>query len=61
MVEYDFEKMSNNEIRLEMKKLENSYEKTKLEITDRIKKMEELDMLYSKAKNELNKRNQTML
>ena len=61
MVEYDFEKMSNNEIRLEMKKLENSYEKAKLEITDRIKKMEELDMLYSKAKNELNKRNQTML
>ena len=61
MANKDFKNMSNGEIKIEMKKLENSYEKTKLEITDRIKKMEELDMLYSKAKNELNKRNQTML
>ena len=61
MVEFDFEKMSNNEISLEMKKLENSFEKTKLEIADRLKELEKLDKLYIKAKEELNKRNQTML
>ena len=61
MVEYDFEKMSNNEIKIEMKKLENSFEKAKLEIIDKIKNLEELDKLYIKAKTELNKRSQTNL
>ena len=61
MVEDDFDKMSNNEISIEMKKLENSFEKTKLEVVDRIKKLEELDKLYVKAKNELNKRGQINL
>ena len=61
MVEYNFDNMSNNEIKLEMKKLENSFEKIKLEISERVDKLEELDKLYIKAKNELNKRNQTIL
>ena len=61
MVEFDFEKMTNNEINLEMKKLESSFEKTKLEIVDKLKKLEELDKLYIKARTELNKRNQTVL
>lgn len=61
MVEFDFDKMSNNEIKLEMKKLESSFEKIKLEVVDKLKKLEELDKLYIKAKSELNKRNQTVL
>ena len=61
MVEYDFDKMSNNEIKLEMKKLENSFEKLKSEIKERITKMESLDKLFIKAKNELDKRNKTVL
>lgn len=61
MVEFDFEKMSNNEIKLEMKKLENSFEKIKLEIVDKLKELSELDKLFIKAKNELNKRNKSAL
>ena len=61
MIEYDFEKMSNNEIKIEMKKLENSFEKIKFEIADKLKNLSELDALYIKAKTELNKRNQTEL
>lgn len=61
MVEFDFDKMSNNEIKLEMKKLESSFEKIKLEVVDKLKNLEELDKLYVKAKTELNKRNQTKL
>ena len=61
MVEFDFEKMTNNEISLEMKKLEKKFEKTKLEIVDKLKELAELDKLYIKAKSELNKRNQTVL
>jgi hypothetical protein len=53
---YDFKNMSNNEIKLEMKKLENSYEKAKLDISSIIGKMKELDELYVKANNELEKR-----
>jgi hypothetical protein len=56
MVEYDFKNMSNNEIKLEMSKLENSYEKAKLDISKIVEKMKELDSLYVKAKNELEKR-----
>jgi hypothetical protein len=56
MAEYDFKNMSNNEIKLEMKKLENSYEKAKLDISKLVEKMKELDNLYVKAKNELEKR-----
>ena len=61
MVEFDFDKMSNNEIKLEMKKLEKSFEKIKLDISDKFKELSELDKLFIKAKSELNKRNQTML
>lgn len=61
MVEFDFEKMTNNEISLEMKKLEKSFEKIKLEVVEKLKELEGLDKLYIKAKNELNKRNQTVL
>lgn len=56
MIEYDFKNMTNNEIRLEMSKLENSYEKIKTDIASLLNKMKELDESYIKAKNELAKR-----
>lgn len=61
MIEYDFEKMSNNEINIEMKKLEKSFEKIKLNILDKLRELAELDKLYIKAKTELNKRNKNAL
>ena len=61
MVDFDFNNMTNNEISLEMKKLEKSFEKIKLEIAERLAKLGELDKLYIKAKNELNKRNKKIL
>jgi hypothetical protein len=61
MIEYDFEKMSNNEINIEMKKLEKSFEKIKLDIVDKLRELAELDKLYIKAKTELNKRNKNAL
>lgn len=61
MVDFDFNNMTNNEISLEMKKLEKSFEKIKLEIAERLTKLGELDKLYIKAKNELNKRNKKVL
>lgn len=53
MIEYDFKNMTNNEIKIEMNKLENSYEKIKVDISALLKKMKELDEAYMKAKNEL--------
>ena len=61
MVDFDFNNMTNNEISLEMKKLEKSFEKIKLEIAEKLTKLSELDKLYVKAKKELNKRSQTEL
>lgn len=52
----NYEKLSNAEIRIEIKNLENEYEATKLKIASLLKKMGELDDEYNKAKNELNKR-----
>lgn len=61
MVEFDFKNMSNNEIMLEMKKLESSYEKTKTDVASLIEKMKQLDVLYDKARNELNKRSKGII
>ena len=61
MIEYDFKNMTNNEIKIEIKKLENSYEKTKTEIYELVNKLKELDSSYIKAKNELNKRNKGII
>ena len=55
-MEFDFKNMTNNEIMLEMKKLENSYEKAKTDAVSLFEKMKQLDILYDKAKKELNKR-----
>ena len=61
MVEFDFKNMSNNEIMLEMKKLESSYEKAKTDVASLIEKMKQLDVLYDKARNELNKRSKGII
>lgn len=61
MIEYDFKNMTNNEIMLEMKKLENSYEKVKIDMTALLKKMKELDECYAKARNELNNRSKGII
>jgi uncharacterized coiled-coil protein SlyX len=60
MVEYDFKNMTNNEIKLEMTKLEKSYEKIKVDIASLLKKMKELDESYIKAKKELINRSKVM-
>jgi len=52
----DFKNMSNNEIGIEMKNLENEYEATKVKISELISKMKELDELYLKGKEELSNR-----
>ena len=52
----DFKKMSNNDIKLEIKNLENEYEGIKNKIFKMIEKMKELDNLYHEAKKELTNR-----
>lgn len=52
----DFSEMSNSEIKLYQKTLENEYETIKKEIGDKLKKLDEMDVEYNKATAELNKR-----
>lgn len=61
MIEFDFKNMTNNEIMLEMKKLENSYEKAKIDISALIEKMKSLDESYIKAKKELDNRSKGII
>ena len=61
MIEFDFKNMTNNEIMLEMKKMENSYEKTKIDISALIDKMKNLDESYIKAKKELENRSKGII
>jgi hypothetical protein len=61
MIEFDFKNMTNNEIMLEMKKMENSYEKTKIDISALIDKMKSLDESYIKAKKELENRSKGII
>lgn len=56
MIEYNFKNMTNNELKLEMIKLEKAYEKTKTDIASLISKMKELDECYLKVKGELTNR-----
>ena len=48
--------MSNNEINIEMKNLENEYESTKIQVLKLVDRLKELDLLYVEAKKELNNR-----
>ena len=56
MANKDFKNMSNGEIKIEMKNLENEYESTKIKILKMIEKMKELDAEYIDAKKELTNR-----
>lgn len=53
MAKKDFKNMSNGEINIEMKNLENEYESTKAQVVKLIEKMKELDALYMDGKKEL--------
>lgn len=53
MGKIDFKNMSNGDIKLEMKNLENEYEGIKNQIFKLVEKMKELDNLYIEGKKEL--------
>lgn len=52
----DFTKLSNAEINLKMMGYDNEYKMKKNKIIELIGDLKELDILYIKAKEELNKR-----
>jgi len=52
----DFSKMSNADINLKLMGYDNQYESKKSKIIDLVHELEDLDYLYNKAKEELNKR-----
>lgn len=56
MAKKDYKVMSNNEINIEMKNLENEYESTKIQVLKLVDRLKELDLLYVEAKKELNNR-----
>ena len=52
----DFSKLSNSEINLKIMGYDNEYEIKKSKIIDLVHELENLDFLYKKAKEELEKR-----
>lgn len=52
----DFSKLSNAEINMKIIGYDNEYNVKKSKIIEMIKELEDLDYLYIKATNELNKR-----
>lgn len=52
----DFTKLSNAEINLKMMGYDNEYNVKKDKIIELVHELEDLDFLYIKAKDELNKR-----
>lgn len=52
----DFSKMSNSEINIKIMNYDNEYEVRKSKIIDLVHELEDLDFLYNKAKEELEKR-----
>lgn len=57
----EYGNMSNNEIKLEMRNLENSYEALKIKALKIINEMHDLDSEYIAAKNELINRSKGIL
>ncbi len=53
MDKIDYKNMSNNDIKLKMKSLENEYEGIKNKIFKLVEKMKELDYSYNEGKKEL--------
>ncbi len=56
MAKSNFKNMTNNEISIEMKNLENEYESIKNKVLKLIERMKELDARFIDAKKELNNR-----
>lgn len=54
--EIDFTKLSNSEINIKMKSFDDEYKVKKSNIISLVKDLQELDALYIKAKDELEKR-----
>ena len=54
----DYSKLTNAELNIEMKKLENQYENIKLKTIKMIEEMKSLNDSYIEAKKEINKRKQ---
>lgn len=52
----ELDKLSNAELRIKLKTLENEYDVVRNKVLSDIKKMEELDKLYVEVKELLNKR-----
>jgi hypothetical protein len=52
----DFSRLSNAEINLKIMGYDNEYKVKKDKIIDLVQELEDLDFLYKKAKNKLNKR-----
>lgn len=52
----DFSKLSNAEINLKIMGYDNEYQIKKDKIIELVRELEDLDFLYKKAKDELNKR-----
>ena len=61
MKKKEYGNMSNNEIKLEMRNLENSYEALKIKALKIINEMHDLDSEYIAAKNELINRSKGIL
>jgi len=56
MSKIDFSEMSNNELFIERKKMENEYEAVKAKVLALTQRLKELDVLYNESTIELNKR-----
>ena len=52
----DFSRLSNAEINLKIMGYDNEYQVKKDKIIEMVHELEDLDFLYNKAQNELNKR-----
>ena len=61
MTKKEYGNMSNNEIKLEIRNLENSYEALKIKALKIINEMHDLDSEYIAAKNELINRSKGIL
>lgn len=53
-----FSELTNSELKFKLKEFEDEYEAIKNKITKLVDRMDELDLLFDKAKKELSKRGQ---
>lgn len=56
MIDIDYNKLSNSELKILLIELENEYESLKIKINQSLERMEILDKRYNDVKQTLNKR-----